>query len=146
MTAPERDEFLARSRVARVATLRDDGFPDVTPLWFAWVGGAVWLSSLIKTQRWKNMERYPRMAVVVDDGDDYAELRGVELHGEARSVGELPRTGEPVAELVAVEATYAAKYEIDPAGLYDGRHGWIRMDVSRELSWDHRKVPTIGLS
>ena len=140
MTPEERDAFLSVSRVARVASLRADGSPDITPLWFAWVDGAVWLSSLVKSQRWTNLVRDPRVSVVVDDGDGYETLRGISLSGRATPVGEQPRAGLPVPELTAVEAAYGAKYTVPADHMYDGLHAWLRIDVERELSWDHRKI------
>jgi len=141
MTALERDAFLDASRVARVASVGPRGEPDVTPLWFLWDGQALWLSSVVRSQRWANVVRDPRVAVVVDDGEGYEELRGVEIHGRAVPVGEVPRAGADQPELSPVESAYAEKYGIDPGHMYDGRHAWLRVDVERELSWDHRKVP-----
>lgn len=140
MTPDERDAFLAESPVARVATLRADGSPDVTPLWFAWVDEAMWLSSLVRSQRWANVLRDPRVSAVVDDGESYAELRGVELIGHAEPVGEQPRAGEQHKVLTRVEAAYAAKYGVPDGGLWDGRHAWLRLTPTSELSWDHRKI------
>ncbi len=140
MTADERDAFLSTSRVARVASLRADGSPDVTPLWFAWVDGSLWLSSLLRSQRWTNLARDPRVSVVIDDGDTYETLRGIELSGRAAPVGEQPRTGLPEPSLEEVETVYAEKYSIDPDHVYDGLHAWLRIDVDRELSWDHSKI------
>jgi len=59
MTADERDAFLASSRVGRVASLGRHGEPVVTPLWFHWDGTALWLSSVVRSQRWVNLIRDP---------------------------------------------------------------------------------------
>src|SRR5215472_4559565 len=91
MTAAEVDEFLAAERTCRVATAGKDGRPHVAPLWFAWDGTSLWLSSLVRSQRWTDLMRDPRVAVVVDAGVGYTELRGVELSGEVVPVGEIPR-------------------------------------------------------
>src|SRR5579875_1779744 len=99
MTPEELDDFLSTERTCRVATLTSDGSPHVTPLWFAWDGTHVWLTSIVRSQRWTDLQRDPRISVVVDAGGDYMELRGAEIRGRAEPVGEVPRTGEPVAEL-----------------------------------------------
>lgn len=142
LTPDERDAFLGASRVCRVASLGPHGEPDVTPLWFVWHDGAIWLSSVVRSQRWANLLRDPRVAVVVDDGETYEQLRGVELVGRAAPVGEVPRASADRPELDGVEQAYAAKYGVDRDHLYDGHHAWLRVDVERELSWDHRKIPT----
>ena len=95
MTAAEVDEFLAAERTCRVATSGKDGRPHVAPLWFAWDGTALWLTSVVRSQRWTDLMRDPRVAVVVDAGVEYTELRGVELSGEVVPVGDVPRTATP---------------------------------------------------
>jgi hypothetical protein len=140
MTPGERDAFLAHASTCRVATVGPQGQPDVTPLWFHWDGAALWLSSLVRSQRWTNLERDPRVAIVVDNGETFLELHGVELSGRADPVGEIRRAGEPTPELREVELAYATKYAIDPDHMYDGRHAWLRITVEHEVSWDHRKI------
>lgn len=51
MTTAEADEFLAAERTCRVATSGRDGRPHVVPLWFAWDGTSLWLSSVVRSQR-----------------------------------------------------------------------------------------------
>jgi len=143
MSAEERDAFLTSSRVGRVASLGRHGEPVVTPLWFHWDGTAIWLSSVVRSQRWVNLARDPRVAVMVDDGEAYEELRGVELSGRAHPVGDIPRAGTDWPELEAVESAYAVKYSVAPDHLYDGLHAWIRIEVEREVSWDHAKIPAV---
>ena len=122
MTAEERDDFLASTRTCRVATVGGDGSPHVTPLWFAWDGTSLWLTSIVKSQRWTDLQRDNRVAVVVDAGEGFNELRGVELRGRTEPVGEVPRTGtEPIAELEAAERLYADKYAGGRVH-HDGRH------------------------
>ncbi|HWM58718.1 MAG TPA: pyridoxamine 5'-phosphate oxidase family protein [Pseudonocardia sp.] len=139
MTPDELDRFLTEQRTCRVATAGPSG-PHATPLWFAWHGGALWLTSLVRSQRWADLRRDPRIAAVIDAGESYAELRGVELRGRVEVVGEVPRTGEPVPELEGAERAFAGKYG---GGVleHDGRHGWLRLVPERITSWDFRKLP-----
>jgi hypothetical protein len=144
LSAEERADFLGAALTCRVATISASG-PHVSPLWFLWHGGSLWLYSIISSQRFKDLERDSRVAVVVDDGTSFEELRGVELVGTARVVGEVPRTGaQPVEELVEVEAAYARKYQDRPALRYDGRHAWIEVTVDKVVSWDFRKMKKEG--
>src|SRR4051812_42361843 len=79
--------FLAEQRTCRVATVGGDGAPHITPLWFVWDGSALWLTSVVRSQRWADVQRDDRISVVVDAGDDFMELRGVEIRGVATAVG-----------------------------------------------------------
>ena len=93
MSAEELSSFLGDQRTCRFATTGPDG-PHVAPVWFVWDGQAIWVYSLTRSQRWANVSRDPRVAVVVDDGHHYHELHGVEIEGQATVVGPVPRTGE----------------------------------------------------
>ncbi|MEU9292722.1 pyridoxamine 5'-phosphate oxidase family protein [Streptomyces sp. NPDC048266] len=140
MTPAELDSFLAEQRTCRVATVSADGRPHVSALWFAWDGSSLWLYSLTRSRRWTELRADPRVAVVVDDGVEYGELRGVELSGTVDFVGEAPRTGEPCPELDVPEQLFAAKNFGLDAMPHDGRHAWMRLTPDAVASWDFRKL------
>ncbi|MFE6974727.1 pyridoxamine 5'-phosphate oxidase family protein [Streptomyces sp. NPDC057682] len=146
MTEGERDAYLAAQRTCRVATVGDNGRPHVGALWFCWDGTSLWLYSITRSLRWSQLRRDPALAVVVDDGVEYGELRGVELSGDAVFVGEAPRTGEPCPELDAPERMFAAKYFGMDVMPHDGRHAWLRLTPDAITSWDFGKMtpPTAG--
>jgi len=139
MTPAEVDAFLAEQRTCRVATVGAGG-PHATPLWFAWHGAALWLTSVVRSQRWADLQRDPRIAAVVDAGESYDELRGVELRGRVEVVGEVPRTGEPVPALQGPEQVFADRYTGGTV-VHDGRHAWLRLVPEKITSWDFRKLP-----
>jgi PPOX class probable F420-dependent enzyme len=151
MNGEELASFLGEQRTCRFATSGPDG-PHVAPVWFVWDGQALWVYSLIRSQRWANVSRDPRVAVVVDDGHHYHELHGVEIEGQATVVGPVPRTAEQdpaTPELAEPERLMAAKY-FGPANLaasgggpemtHDGRHAWLRITPLKIVSWDFRKL------
>ncbi|MDJ0343067.1 pyridoxamine 5'-phosphate oxidase family protein [Streptomyces sp. H10-C2] len=141
MTPHEVDAFLAEQRTCRVATVSKDGRPHVGALWFAWDGESLWLYSIVRSQRWTDLLRDPRVSVVIDDGVEYGELRGIELSGTVEFIGEAPRTGETVPELGTPERLFAAKnFGLDSMP-HDGRHAWLRLTPERVASWDFSKLP-----
>jgi hypothetical protein len=135
----KRDAYLEQARTCRVGTTGADGAAHVSALWFVWDGTALWLNSVVKSQRWTNLVRDPRVSVLVDGGHDFSELHGVELLGRAEVVGEAPRTGEPHDELVAPEVAFGQKYA-GGAFAYDGRHAWLKVVPDKIVSWDFRKM------
>jgi PPOX class probable F420-dependent enzyme len=140
MSAEELDAFLGDQRTCRFATSGPDG-PHVAPVWFVWDGRDLWVYSLTRSQRWANVSRDPRVAVVVDDGHHYHELHGVEIEGQAVMVGPVPRTGdEDAPELAEPERRMAAKYFDAPEMTHDGRHAWLRITPLKLVSWDFRKL------
>lgn len=140
MTPGELDEFLTSQRTCRVATVSADGAPHVSALWFAWDGTSLWLYSVVRSRRWTQLRRDPRVAVVVDSGEEYDQLLGVELSGRVEFVGEVPRTGELCAELDTAETLFARKnFGLDEMP-HDGRHAWARLTPEKIVSWDFRKL------
>ena len=144
MTPEERDAFLGSERTCRVATVTAAGKPHVTPLWFVWHGDACWLYSIVRSQRWTDLARDPNVSVIVDGGQDYLELCGVELSGAVEVVGEVPRVGAPVPELEPVEHLFATKYHGVTPMTHDERHAWLRLVPAKIVSWDFKKLA--GLS
>ncbi|MEV0965800.1 pyridoxamine 5'-phosphate oxidase family protein [Streptomyces sp. NPDC049910] len=140
MSPAEVDAFLTEQRTCRVATVSPDGAPHVSALWFAWDGTSLWLYSITRSRRWSELRRDPRIAVVVDAGEEYGDLRGVELSGNAVFVGEAPRTGTPCPELDEPERLFARKNFGLGSMPHDGRHGWLRLTPEAVVSWDFRKL------
>lgn len=144
MTTAEVDGFLAAERTCRVATAGKEGRPHVAPLWFVWDDGSLWLSSVVRSQRWTDLMRDPRVAVVIDAGVEYRELRGAELSGEVVPVGDIPRTATPDQVLDQVEQLFADKYTGGVKAQADGRHAWLRLTPEKLVSWDFRKLATLS--
>lgn len=143
MTPEERDVYLSVERVCRVASVGADGNPHVTPLWFIWDGTYLWLNSIVKSQRWVDLQRHPLVAIVVDGGRDFFELHGVEIEGTISVVGEVPREPKPNVELAPIELSFARKYANSDSFHVDGRHSWLRVTPTKITSWDFRKNPAL---
>ena len=139
MSGDELDAFLHEERMCRVASIGATGRPHNSPLWFVWDGSALWLNSVVKSQRWVNLERNPQVSAVVDAGVDFMELRGVELIGSVHQVGEAPRTAAPDEQLAEPERLFGDKYG-NGTFVVDGRHAWLRLQPERIVSWDFRKT------
>ncbi|MFZ2173620.1 MAG: pyridoxamine 5'-phosphate oxidase family protein [Rhodococcus sp. (in: high G+C Gram-positive bacteria)] len=144
MTAEEVDTFLSGEKTCRVATVGGDGSPHVAPLWFVWDGMYLWLNSIVRSQRWTDLQRNPRVAVVVDGGENFTELRGVEIRGAVKIVGDVPRGSNRDELLDDVELTFARKYTGRDTFVADGRHAWLRIAPESIVSWDFRKNPAFS--
>lgn len=141
MSPTERDAYLSEQRVCRVATVGADGQAHVVPLWFAWDGEYVWLTSLTRSQRYVDLLRDNRISIVVDDGEGYHELRGVQLTGRAEPIGESPvPAGEDHApEVARAAAMFGDKYFSGANYANDGWHAWLRVTPTKIVSWDFTK-------
>jgi len=84
MNATEIEEFLAADRNAVLATNGSDGIPQLTPVWFLYEDGLLYVSVQIDTVKIRNMRRDPSLAVCIDGGRD--DARYVVLRGQAELI------------------------------------------------------------
>ena len=73
---PEVRAFLEERRFAVVASIRADGLPHQTVMWYALRGDTVLLNEGAARARSKHLQRDPRLSLCVEDGDRYVTLSG----------------------------------------------------------------------
>lgn len=67
--------LLDAANFAHLSTLQEDGSPKVEPVWIAREGDRVLVTSDANTQKGRNLERDPRVAIsIVDFHDPYEQL------------------------------------------------------------------------
>ena len=76
MTNEELVRFIDQSRTCTMATVGPSGMPHVVAMWYAWLGGQVWLESKAKAQKIVNLRRDDRLSVMIEAGNTYDTLRG----------------------------------------------------------------------
>ena len=84
---PGHADLLARPLFARVATVRPDGAPHTSVMWFAWDGTCLKLDLSRRGQKFRNISADPRVSVSLADPDN--PYRSLEVRGVA-SVGDDP--------------------------------------------------------
>src|SRR5262245_15867938 len=77
LTPDEQAAFFRERRKAALATIDKDGFPHVVAMNYFALDGAFCMTSYGKAQKVLNIRRNPRVALMIEAGDDYSELRGV---------------------------------------------------------------------
>src|SRR5439155_11147215 len=81
MSPGEVDDFLHGRHSMAVATIGADGRPHLVAMWYGFLDGAPAFETYRKSQKVVNLRRDPRITCLVEDGDRYDRLRGVELAG-----------------------------------------------------------------
>jgi PPOX class probable F420-dependent enzyme len=136
--------FLEERKTIILCTHGAGGFPHPLAMWFILdADGAVRMTTYSKSQKVKNIERNPRVALLVETGEQYQELRGALLYGRA----ELIRETEAVADTLArVSARIAGTDAPEEQALGEALRAQaakrviIRVLPERVVSWDHRKL------
>jgi PPOX class probable F420-dependent enzyme len=87
------DEFLSAPRHAIVATHPRSGPPQISPVWYIYEGGQLYVSTEPTTAKFRNLRRDPRISVCVDGGRN--DVRTVMIYGSAELIeGKDPRIEE----------------------------------------------------
>ena len=77
LTPDEQEAFLREHRKAALATIDQNGFPHLVAMNFLTKDGAFYMTSYSKAQKVLNVRRNPKVALMVETGNNYGELCGV---------------------------------------------------------------------
>lgn len=147
MTPEQVRAFLEQGRLLQVGSLHPDGRPHLVPMWYVVEEGSVVFRSFTRSQKIRNLRRDPRLTVMVERGEAYAELQGVMLQGRARLV-------DDPAYVLALYGRLAAKYpmvggapqvlsaeDLEAAfGRHAAKNTAVIVEPDRVASWDHTRL------
>jgi PPOX class probable F420-dependent enzyme len=140
MPGEDVDKLLENGRKLQLATLNRDGTPHLVSMFYAMVDGRIAFWTYRASQKARNLARDPRVTCLVEDGDDYFELRGVQVTGEVRTIDDLAGVTE-IGHLVA------ARMAGQDAAVLDGyvahaaaKRSAYLVEPHRVVSWDHRRL------
>jgi PPOX class probable F420-dependent enzyme len=84
MTSAQIRAFLEAPRHAIAAVLRADGTPQLSPIWFLYENERVYFSTLVKSAKYRQLCRDPRIALCIDAG--HPDARAVSISGSAELI------------------------------------------------------------
>lgn len=141
MTDAEVDAFLAERHTMDVATIGVDGRPHLVAMWYGFFdGGGLGFWTYGRSQKIVNLRRDPRMTCLVEAGDAYQELRGVELVCNGTVVedrDEVLDVGASVFDRYTGPYTSEVRPLLEQMG---AKRVAVRIEVLEVVSWDHRKL------
>ncbi|MGC4893024.1 TIGR03618 family F420-dependent PPOX class oxidoreductase [Micromonospora sp. DT31] len=120
---PAVEERLAREKNVWLCTLRRDGSPHLTPVWFVHTGGVWWISCDAGSVKARNAAADPRVSLALEDG-----VHPVVAEGVAR----LHHADFPPEVVAAFAAKYAG-WEIRQPVTPDGARVLLEVPVRRWL-------------
>jgi PPOX class probable F420-dependent enzyme len=140
MSDDEVEGFLDGRHTMNVATIGPDGRIHLVAMWYGFLEGAPAFWTYGKSQKILNLRRDPRITALVEDGEQYDELRGVELVGTGTVVEDRERI---MALGRSVFERYTGPYseEMEPVLEATGaKRLVVKVEVESVVSWDHRKL------
>lgn len=142
MTPEEVDEYLRGRHTMNVASIGRDGQPHLVAMWYGFYeDGSPGFWTFGKSQKILNLRRDPRITCLVETGDTYEQLRGVELVGRAQVLDDeasLREVGRSV-----VERYFEVRGEEDLEAIIVAtmqKRVAVKIDVEKVVSWDHTKL------
>jgi nitroimidazol reductase NimA-like FMN-containing flavoprotein (pyridoxamine 5'-phosphate oxidase superfamily) len=152
LTDAQIDEIMREEWNCRIASRGPGERINLTPMWFGWAGGKVYLTA--RGQKVQNLRRDPHCTVLVDRNQRFPELQGIMLQGRARVLEDAAQEkAEP--HLEEVRAQMARKYNgghgrlpaADPPPLAmtaTGRNRrWVVITPERCVTWDNHKLGSL---
>ena len=148
MSADEVAAYLGARTKVQVASIGRDGVPHLTTLFYVVHEGRIAFWTYATSQKVKNLERDPRISVLVESGTDYVELAGVSVRGTAEIVRDHDRIRDIGSRISAVVAGARDIAELGDLGR-DIVEKQVRKRVvvlvtpEKVASWDHSKMNTL---
>jgi len=148
MTPSALSDFMESQRTLILASVRGDGAPVATAMWFCRVGEVLYCNTAAESAKVRQIRADDRICAVVESGDDYFSLRGVRVEGRCRVVVDPD-------EIARAEDARQAKARRIGSGLEDlpawfsenrdrrrveGRRVWLRIEPERVHSWDFSQL------
>jgi PPOX class probable F420-dependent enzyme len=142
MTDEELADFLVANIKVQVATIGPDGTPHLSTLFYVVENGNVAFWTYGRSQKIVNLRRDPRITCLVEDGEDYFELRGASITGKARLIEdyeEILALGSRVAKRMAGDVDLGEFGDQIVANQATKRVAVV-VEPDRIATWDHRKM------
>jgi PPOX class probable F420-dependent enzyme len=147
MSDAEVAQMLAAGRKVQLATINPDGYPHLVTMYYTLVDGKIAFWTYRTSQKALNLARDPRISCLVESGEAYFDLRGVQIQGTVETITDpdaVLELGRAIGEVVAGSQAGAAgqlgdaitEYVADAARK---RYGYI-VEPHRVISWDHSKL------
>lgn len=140
MTQDEIDAYLQGRHVMNVATIGASGRPHLVAMWYGFLEGDLAFWTFGKSQKIVNLRRDPRITVLIETGEEYAQLKGVEIE----AVGEVVEEREQVLAIGAsVMDRYTGPYTPEMRPILEAtgaKRLGVRLHVEKMVTWDHAKL------
>jgi hypothetical protein len=153
MTEDEVAAMLAAGRKVQLATIGPDGYPHLVTMYYTMVDGKIAFWTYRTSQKALNLARDPRISCLVETGEGYFDLRGVQIQGVAETMtepGAVYQIGLGVATAMAGGDSAVGGPDGTDIAALEGvtdyvtnaarkRYAYLVSPV-RVISWDHTKL------
>ncbi|HEV2251381.1 MAG TPA: TIGR03667 family PPOX class F420-dependent oxidoreductase [Candidatus Limnocylindria bacterium] len=122
------EQRLREEKIAWLTTVRRDGQPQSSPVWFLWRDGEIVVYSRPTTQKVRNVQANPKVAVHLRDIDDGSDI--VSIEGEAAVDDRYPQASA-IPAYVEKYRSMIADLRMDPTSFANAYSVPIRIRPTR---------------
>jgi nitroimidazol reductase NimA-like FMN-containing flavoprotein (pyridoxamine 5'-phosphate oxidase superfamily) len=149
LNSAEIDAIMRKESRLRIATIGPGEDINLTPMTFGWAGGCVYIFG--RGQKVANIRRSGTATVLVDTGNNWRELKGIMMRGNA-TVLESAEAEDADPHLSEAQNNLGEKHNLIKAGkpspysaTASGRsRRWIVFTPQTTVSWDNARLPATG--
>jgi hypothetical protein len=154
MTPDEIAEYLGGRRTLNLASFGPDGTIHLVAMWYGFLDasnayraevgfgpGEIVIETFGKSQKVANFRRNSRFTALVESGEEYNELAGVELVGTVSILEEPADVIESCKAVLSRYQTFNEPGDLDFAAEFAAnKRVCVKLRVERIVSWDHNKL------
>ena len=137
----ERRRYVANAKTMILVSIGHDGYPHAVPMWFVVDDdGTVYMTTYARSQKAVNLQRNPRVALLVESGVNYDELKGVLVRGTAEVIADVELCVRVLSRVHAKHVGGLAEGVEDLMRAQAQKRVVLKITPVRIASWDHRKL------
>ena len=141
MNDTEIDEFVEEQKSLQVGTLNSDGSIHLSTLWFAVVDQKIVFETYTSSQKIVNLKRDLRITVLLEDGLEYSNLRGVMIRGTSLLTEESAEVERIAREVIKRNQPEVPEEMLDDAAASLAlKRTVVAIVPEKTVSWDHGKI------
>jgi PPOX class probable F420-dependent enzyme len=147
MSDAEVATMLAGNRKVQLATINPDGYPHLVTMYYTLVDGKIAFWTYRTSQKALNLARDPRISCLVETGEAYFDLCGVQVQGTVETITDpdaVFKIGMAIGDVMGNARSDVAEADSQAINDYVAnaarkRYGYI-VEPVKVISWDHSKL------
>ena len=144
LTDDEVRDYLATEKTLIIVSNGPNGYPHAMPMWF-WVhgDGCLYCTTFGKSQKVVNWRRDPKATLLVESGEEYAELKGVLIYATTEIIDDPEQILDTLVDVNAgdreldAEARAELRKTVAPRAY---KRVLLKFIPERYVTWDHAKL------
>lgn len=144
LTDEEIRDYLATEKTLIIVSNGHNGYPHAMPMWF-WVDrdGCLLCTTFGKSQKVMNWRRDPKATLLVESGEEYAELKGVLIYATTEIIEDPEQVVDTLVDVNAgdreLDADERAKLR-EAVAPRANKRVLLKFTPERYVTWDHAKL------